>query len=194
MAIVPVLPFPTVPPFPAPFPALPGFGGITPSGAGYGFTLPGLGLNQPGVPNPQTLVAQSFNMFNAAAAQLVSQPLSGFAFPFTIPSMVAQQYAGKVQAGAFQPRTAYINTAPSGVWTQVQPVTTLVLEGQLYNPNISGVAVATAAPGTGTPDANTYIPVAAGGTFNFGPIDLSTLYIANVSNNLAVPIKIYMEQ
>jgi hypothetical protein len=189
MAIFPVLPFPTIPPVP-----FPGFGGVSPSGAGYGFTLPGLGINQPGVPNPGTLVAQTFNVWNSVAAQLVSQPLSGFAFPFTIPSMVAQQYAGKVQAGAFQPRTTYINTAPSGVWTQVQSITTLVLEGQLYNPNISGVAVATAAPGTGTPDANSLIPLAAGGTFNFGPIDLSTLFVSNVSNQQSVPIRIYMEQ
>jgi hypothetical protein len=180
---LPALPFPVLPPL-----------GIPGLPSGISLQTPGALVNQPGIPTSPEVVAQSVNAFNAMVGQIMANPVALISAPISVPTALGQQMAAKLQAGTVQPRTTNVTTALSGAFTQLQPAPTNILEGQLYNAAPSAIGVTTGPIGSTTPDKGSVIPVPAGGTFNFGPIDLSTIFIGNISNNNAVQVVLYIEQ
>ena len=183
-------------PFNIPVGAFPGLPGFTLPGlpSGLGIAVPGLSVNQPGLPSLNQLVAQAFNALNALAGQNLSNPLAAPLAPLAVPSAIAAQMGTKLQSGTLQPKFTNITTPLSGAWIQLQPTTTLIVEGQLYNAAPSGVSLSMPPLGATQPDPGSAIPVAAGGTFNFGPIDLNTVWVSNTSNNNKAQVNLYMEQ
>jgi len=127
------------------------------------------------------------NTLNQIVKQLLSAPGTLPFAPATIPSILANELQAKVQKGTLTPNTTAINTPMSGVFGQLQTSTTLIYEGALQNPGPLYVAVAA------NPAGNGAMQIGTSGIFNFGPIDLSMIYVATVGSNNPQQVNVYWE-
>lgn len=143
--------------------------------------------------NGQQLLTSGFNAVNAIVAQALSNPLALLTAPVSAPITLSSQLGQKVQTGSLTPKATNITVPISGGYIALQPTGTLVSAGQLYNNSASTVGITTVPPGSTTPDPNSAIPVAPGATFNFGSIDLGTIYFGNMTNLSPAQVKLYSE-
>jgi hypothetical protein len=186
--LYPFLPFTALPPF-VPFTGLPG--GLP---SGIAIVPPTLGNGEPGILTPGQSFAQQANFFNTVLAQGLNNPVAALVMPFTLPITLSQQMTVKSQTGTLVPHVTNVTVPASGGFTQLQPLGTLISGGQLQNNSLKSIGVTTLIPGTTNPDIGSASSVAAGGIFNFGPIDLGSIYIGNLTDQSPVNVKIYAEQ
>ena len=130
---------------------------------------------------------QMQNAINQIIKQLLSAPGTLLFAPATIPMGLANELQAKVQKGTLSPNTTAVDTPASGVFGQLQSSTTLAFEGQVNNPGPNSVQVAANSGGNGA------IILSPSGVFNFGPIDVSKLYIATYGSMSPQQVNIYWE-
>jgi len=161
--------------------------------------LPGLGLpgqsGSPALPSPAALASGGIGVLNALLAQSLTNPLAALGIPIQVPAALAAQFEQKAQSGTLSPQTTNVSIPLSGGYMPLEAQSTPITKGQLYNNSPKTIGITTPPQSGGSGDPGSAIPVAPGGTFNFGAVDLSLIWVGNITDFGAVNnLKIYMEK
>jgi hypothetical protein len=118
-------------------------------------------------------------------------PFDILQLPLIYPFLRAQQVGVSQQAGVLAPHTASVFTQAPGTFTPLFNQPTPAIQGQIINFSGDTILIASNSSGTGKfvlpPTGVNIYP-----SFNFGPIDLSQLYVAG-QNLTGDEIHIYWE-